>query len=134
MHFPEHQSGVGVDIGHPDGVLPEEGRPGIGHDVADPRHRKIGGLIGQLLFLSVGYVVTHPEWRRELFGYRRWSRSARKSALYPFARRIDLSRTTLLGTDEEAVYFFYVEKLGFRPRKQLTVEYSVGTDFLFEMG
>ena len=104
------------------------------YDMDDLLANTFGGLIGQLLFLSVGYVVTHPEWRRELFGYRRWSRSARKSALYPFARRIDLSRTTLLGTDEEAVYFFYVEKLGFRPRKQLTVEYSFGTDFLFEMG
>ncbi len=27
-----------------------------------------------------------------------------------------------------------MEKLGFRPRKQLTVEYSFGTDFLFEIG
>ena len=104
------------------------------YDMDDLLSNTIGGLIGQLLFISVGYVVTHPDWRRELFTYRRWRHAARRSALYPFARGIKLSRTTLLGTDEEAVYFFYVTKLGFRPRKQLTVEYSFGTDFLFEMG
>lgn len=104
------------------------------YDMDDLLSNTFGGLIGQLLFIAVGYVVTHPDWRSELFTYRRWRRAARRSALYPFARGIKLSRTTLLGTDEDAVYFFYVTKLGFRPRKQLTVEYSFGTDFLFEMG
>ena len=104
------------------------------YDMDDLLSNTFGGLIGQLLFIAVGYVVTHPDWRSELFTYRRWRKAARRSALYPFARGIKLSRTTLLGTDEDAVYFFYVTKLGFRPRKQLTVEYSFGTDFLFEMG
>lgn len=104
------------------------------YDMDDLLANTLGGFIGQMLFIWVGYVVTHPDWRRELFTNRRWQKTARRSALYPFARRIDLSRTTLLGTDEEAVYHFYVTQLGFKPRRQLTAEYSFGTDFLFEMG
>lgn len=103
------------------------------YDMDDLLANTFGGFIGQFLFISVAYVVTHPYWRRELFSFRRWRRTA-NGALYPSARRIDLSRTTLLGTDEEDVFFFYVTKLGFRPRRQLTSEYSFGTDFLFEMG
>ena len=87
-----------------------------------------------MLFISVAYVVTHPEWRSELFSYRRWKKTAKHSPLYPFARRIGLSRTTLLGTDEDEVYYFYATKLGFRPRRQLSVDLSIGTNFLFEMG
>ena len=104
------------------------------YDMDDLLANTLGGLIGQLLFISVAYVVTHPEWRSELASFRRWQKSARRSPLYPFARRIGLSRTTLLGTDEDEVYYFYVTKLGFRPRKQLSVDLSIGTDFLFEMG
>lgn len=104
------------------------------YDMDDLLSNTLGGLIGQMLFISVAYVVTHPDWRTELFRYRRWKRTARRSALYPFARRIGLSRTTLMGTNEEDVYFFYVTKLGFRPRKQLVPELSFGTDFLFELG
>ena len=104
------------------------------YDMDDLLANTLGGLIGQMLFIWVGYVVTHPDWRRELFTNRRWRQTSRRSALYPFARRIDLSRTTLLGTDEDAVFSFYVTKLGFKPLKQLTAEHSFGTDFLFEMG
>jgi len=104
------------------------------YDMDDLLANTLGGLIGQMLFISVGYVVTHPDWRRELFSSRRWKKIAERGALYPFAHRIGISRTTLMGTDEGDVYLFYVTKLGFRPRRQLTVEDSFGTDFLFEMG
>lgn len=104
------------------------------YDMDDLLANTLGGFIGQMLFISVGYVVTHPDWRRELFSSRRWRQNVKDSALYPFARSIGLPRATLLGTDEEAVYSFYVTQLGFRPRRQLTVEDSFGTDFLFEMG
>ena len=104
------------------------------YDMDDLLANTLGGLIGQLLFISVAYVVTHPDWRRELFSSRRWRKEAKGGALYPFSRRLGISRTTLMGTDEGTVFFFYVTKLGFLPRKQLTVECSFGTDFLFEMG
>lgn len=104
------------------------------YDMDDLLANTLGGLIGQMLFISVAYVVTHPEWRSELFSYRRWKKTAKHSPLYPFARRIGLSRTTLLGTDEDEVYYFYATKLGFRPRRQMSVDLSIGTNFLFEMG
>ncbi len=104
------------------------------YDMDDLLANTFGGLIGQLLYIWVGYVVTHPDWRRKLFTSRRWRRIAGESVFYPFARGIELSRTTLLGTEEEAVFSFYVTKLGFRPRRQLTVESSFGTDFLLELG
>jgi len=104
------------------------------YDMDDLLANTFGGLVGQLLFISVAYVVTHPDWRRELFSTRRWRRNAKESALYPFARSIDISRTTLLGKSEEEIYNFYVAKLGFRPRRQLAPEKSYGTDFLFELG
>ncbi len=104
------------------------------YDMDDLLANTLGGLIGQLLFISVAYVVTHPDWRRELFSSRRWRRNAREGAFYPFARRISLSRTTLFGTDEGEVFSFYVTKLGFRPRRQLPAGNSFGTDFLFELG
>ena len=104
------------------------------YDMDDLLANTLGGLIGQMLFISVAYVVTHPDWRTELSSYRRWKKSARKSPLYPFSRRIGINRTTLLGTDEDEVYYFYATKLGFRPRKQMSVDLSIGTNFLFEMG
>ncbi len=104
------------------------------YDIDDLLSNTLGGLIGQFLFLSVAYVVTHPEWRHEIASFQRWKRSSRESIFAPFSHDLGLSRTTLLGTDEEAVYYFYATKLGFRARKQLTEEHSFGTDFLFEIG
>ena len=94
----------------------------------------LGGFIGQVLFISVAYVVTHPNWRKDLKSYRRWKRNAKKRTLYPFARRIGLSRTMLLATREEDVWDFYVNKLGFRLKKQIVPLNASGTDFLLEMG
>ena len=104
------------------------------YDMDDLLSNTIGGFIGQTLFIAVAYVVTHPNWRAELSSYRRWKRSARRTMLYPFARRMGLSRTTLRGTDEEEVVFFYADKLGFHLRSRLSVPDSFGTNLLFEMG
>ena len=104
------------------------------YDMDDLLANTLGGLLGQTLFLSVAYVLTHPDWRRELFALRLWKRNARRSAFYPYARKLGPSRTTLLGTDEEEVHFFYVTKLGFRPRGQLNERLSFGTNYLFELG
>ena len=104
------------------------------YDMDDVLANTLGGWIGQMLYLSVGYVVTHPRWRREMDQYRNWKRNARHRTLYPFGKRIGLSRTTLKGTDEESVWDFYVTKLGFRPRRKLVPLDGIGTDFLLEMG
>lgn len=104
------------------------------YDADDLVSNIIGGIIGQLLFVAVAYVVTNPNWRRDLKAYRRWKRNASTRTLYPFARRMDLSRTTLVATDEEAIWDFYVMKLGFRLKKQLVPLDSDSTDMLLEMG
>ena len=104
------------------------------YDIDDLLSNTIGGIIGQTLFLLAGYVVTHPNWRNELQSYRRWRKNARHRTLYPFARRIGMVRTTLLATDEMAVWDFYVMKLGYRLKKQIVPLDSAGTDMLLEMG
>lgn len=104
------------------------------YDLDDLVSNTIGGLIGQFLFVSIAFVVTHPDWRKELRAYHRWKRHAHHRTLYPFARKISLSRTTLLATDEAAVWDFYVDKLGFRVVRRLVPLDSDDTEFLLEMG
>ena len=104
------------------------------YDLDDLVSNTAGGFIGQVLFISVAYVVTHPDWRRELKASRRWKKNARRRTLYPFARRISLSRTVLTASREEDIWDFYVMKLGFRLKKQLVPLDSSGTDMLLEMG
>ena len=104
------------------------------YDLDDLISNTAGGYLGQSLYIAAGYVVAHPAWKKELAAWRRWKRNARKRALYPFARKTSLSRTTLFGTDETAVWDFYITLLGFRPLRQLIPGDSPGTDFLFGMG
>ena len=104
------------------------------YDMDDLLSNTLGGFIGEVLFIGVAYVVTHPNWRAELETYRDWRRSARRKTLYPFARRRGLSRTTLLGTDEDLVVLFYADKLGFYLRSRLGIPNSSNTNLLFEMG
>ena len=104
------------------------------YDLDDLLSNTLGGFIGQMLFISIAYVVTHPDWKRELKSYHRWQRHARHMTLYPFARKIGLSRTTLLATYEAAVWDFYVDKLGFRVKKQVMSLDDIDTRFLLVMG
>lgn len=104
------------------------------YDLDDLLSNTLGGFIGQLLFMSIAYVVTHPDWKRELRSYHRWQRHARHMTLYPFARKIGLSRTTLLATYEDAVWDFFVDKLGFRVKKQVMSLDDIDTRFLLVMG
>ncbi len=104
------------------------------YDMDDLVSNTIGGIIGQFLYVSVAYVVTHPDWRKERKSYRRWKRNAKTRTLYPFARRIGLTRTTLFAANEEAVWDFYIMKLGFRLVKQIVPLESSGTDMLLQMG
>ena len=104
------------------------------YDMDDLVSNTLGGILGVLLYVLAGYVVTHPDWKKEWKAYRRWKRNAQTRTLYPFARRMGLSRTTLLATNEEEIWDFYVMKLGFRLKKQLVPLDSEGTDMLLEMG
>ena len=104
------------------------------YDFDDIISNTLGGWIGQLLFIAVGYVVTHPGWRQELREYRNWKRRARSSTLFPYTQKTGKFRTTLMSSDESAVYDFYVNRLGFRLLQQLNRRESGDTVYLFEMG
>lgn len=104
------------------------------YDMDDLVSNTIGGVIGQSLFISIAYVVTHPNWRKELKSYRRWKKNARTRTLYPFARKMGLSRTTILATNEEEIWDFYVMKLGFRLKKQIVPMDGPDTSMLLELG
>ena len=104
------------------------------YDFDDIISNTLGGLIGQLLFIAVGYVVTHPDWRRNLREYRSWRHRARKNTLFPYTRKTGMFRATILGTDHTAVSDFYVNRLGFRLLQQLDRRESGDVVLLFEMG
>ena len=104
------------------------------YDFDDIISNTLGGWIGQLLYIAVGYVVTHPGWRKELHNYRSWKFKARSSTLFPYTKKSGMFRTTLLGSDQSAVCDFYVNRLGFRLLQQLNRRESGDTVFLFEMG
>ena len=104
------------------------------YDIDDLITNTIGGFVGQALFMVFAFVVTNPKWRRDLESYRRWRKMAKSRTLYPFAKGIELSRTTLLGTYEDAIHDFYVEKLGFRQVGQVVPLDSPDTTLLLQMG
>jgi len=104
------------------------------YDLDDMISNTFGALIGQLLFLSLAYVVTHPDWRTELKRYRRWRHNAHRRTLYPFVSRLSPARVTIRATQEETVWSFYVKRLGFRMLRQLIHEDDDGTAFLLQMG
>ena len=104
------------------------------YDFDDIISNTLGGWIGQLLFIAVGYVVTHPDWRKDLREYRRWKRRARSSTLCPYTKKTGMFRTTLKGSDQAAVCDFYVNRLGFRLLQQLDRRESGDVILLFEMG
>ena len=104
------------------------------YDFDDIISNTLGGWIGQLLYIAVGYVVTHPGWRQDLREYRRWKHRARSSTLFPYTKKSGMFRSTLMGSDQAAVCDFYVSRLGFRLLQQLDRRESGDVVFLFEMG
>ena len=104
------------------------------YDLDDLLSNTLGGLIGQLLFISVGYVVTHPKWRKELRSIRRWRIKARRHSLYPCASRSGRVRTTLVVSNEQLIREFYMDVLGFRPLGRVTDEEYTGSESLLQLG
>lgn len=84
------------------------------YDLDDLFFNTLGGVIGYLLFVAFAYCVTHPDWRKEQKHIRRWKKNAKKKTLFKYNNSISSGRSTILATSEEAVYDFYVDKLGFR--------------------
>ena len=104
------------------------------YDVDDMVTNILGGYIGALLFVAFAFRITHPNWKKDLKRLRFWRKNARKRTLYPFARKVNLSRSLLFATDESVIWDFYVMKLGFRVIRQLVPEDDPGTSFLLALG
>ena len=104
------------------------------YDIDDLFTNTLGGFLGCLLFIEFAFRVTHPNWKSERERFRRWKKNAKERTLYPFSRKVNLSRTFLQATDEAQIWDFYVMKLGFRVIKQLIPENEPGTSFLLELG
>lgn len=85
------------------------------YDLDDMISNTLGGFLGQMLYIALAYMLTHPDWRKELRSDRRWRKQAAGKALYPSRRRIYANCTLLRGTDRQAVWDFYVRRLGYRP-------------------
>ena len=85
------------------------------YDLDDMISNTLGGFIGQLLYIALAYVLTHPDWKQDLRSTRKWRKESGKRALYPSRGKIAANCTVLQGTDRDAVLDFYVRKLGYRP-------------------
>jgi VanZ family protein len=104
------------------------------YDVDDLIANTLGGIIGQWLFILFAYALTNPTWLKDLMSYHKWAWRARNTILYPFARKIDLSRTTIQATGEDDIWEFYVKTLGFRRVGQIVPLDSEGTTLLLQLG
>ena len=104
------------------------------YDIDDIFSNTIGGLLGQLMYIAVAYILTHPDWRKELDRNRRWKKRAKEKTLYPYLGKMGIVRTTLYGTDDKAVYDFYADKLGFRVLRKKVEKNSKTVRYLFGVG
>ena len=85
------------------------------YDLDDMISNTLGGFIGQLLYIALAYVLTRPEWRKNLRSLRSWRKASKNRALYPSRGKLAANCTVLAASDRQAVWDFYVGKLGYRP-------------------
>lgn len=102
------------------------------YDIDDLFSNTIGGYFGVLLYLSVAYVLAHPDWRERMENQRLYRKEAKKTALYPFFRKVHIVRSTLFAIDNTAVLDFYVTKMGMYLAR--TIENGKETDYLLTFG
>ncbi len=104
------------------------------YDTADVISNTLGGLIGIVFFLQRAYTLTNPDWKKDFKYYCRWKKLHRKGKLYPFAKRMYVSRISLLATSEEEIWEYYAIKMGFQLKKIIVSEEKEDTYFLFTLG
>lgn len=104
------------------------------YDLDDMISNTLGGFVGQLLYISLAWVITRPDWRKELRAGRAWRKTARKLALYPRRGRIGANCTEIAGTDRQAVWNFYVRKLGYRPVQRTEYTPENQNDLMLALG
>ncbi len=104
------------------------------YDLDDIISNTLGGFIGECLYISFAYVVTHPVWRKNLKAYHSWSAGVRSHTLYPFRKSVAVSRTVLRASDADAVMDFYSGKLGYRMVARLRDPDSGKQTVLLQLG
>ena len=82
------------------------------YDIDDLASNTIGGFAGVLLYISFARALTNPEWKKDNKRVRIWRRDSRKKALYPFFRKIHISRATVFAKDRNEVMDFFMSRLG----------------------
>ena len=85
------------------------------YDLDDMISNTLGGLIGEGLYILLAYMLIHPDWKADLKNTRSWRKKAKGLALYSRRRQLGANRALLWGTDRQALWDFYVNKLGYRP-------------------
>ncbi len=103
------------------------------YDIDDLLANTFGAFIGQLLFISVGYVVTHPNWRADLKDLSRWRRLARHSLLGCLSKKGTM-RVTLIVSSVSIVNKFFAGTLGFRPVEHYKYPESGVVEYLVQAG
>lgn len=104
------------------------------YDFDDMLFNTAGCIIGVLFYRVFAYAVTHPDWRKDLQYLRCYQKNARKTALFRMASKMDCGRITIPATQEEIIYSFFVETLGFRLRGQHVDQTSEKSTLLLELG
>ena len=100
------------------------------YDTDDLISNTLGGFIGANLYIMFAYVLTHPNFRKQLRDKLKWSFKAKKKAMYPFVSQSHVQRVTLLGSDKEAILDFYQNKLGLLLLSSFT--FDEDTFYLFD--
>lgn len=104
------------------------------YDLDDMIANTLGGFIGEYLYISFAYMLTHPAWKKTLRKYRVWRRTTGKESLYPFRSSIAVSRTVLRASDPEDIMDFYILVLGYRLVARLKDREEEGEVILLQLG
>ena len=104
------------------------------YDIDDIIANTFGGLIGQMLYIRLAYIVERPNWKKELAVKRKWKKSARKLTLYPLASKIGTARTTIFCSYEDTVTDFFIGHLGFMLVRKIPGNGDTPCSYLLRIG
>ena len=104
------------------------------YDLDDIIANTIGGFIGEFLYISFAYMLTHPVWKKNLKSYHEWRKEVHPRTLYPFRKAVAVSRTVLRASDADAVMDFYSGRIGYRMVARLRDPDSGKQTVLLQLG
>ncbi len=104
------------------------------YDFDDLIFNTLGGLLGAVIYSRYAFMVTNPAWKKDLLRFYHFRKRAKDTALFPYSGHIESNRVTLAASMEEAIYSFYVEKLGFYLQGQYVDQNSAKSSLLLRLG